>query len=76
YTGMQVGFSTFVTRKDTVYAFIDVVVREISEMTPGPYFHMAGDESHVTKKNDYIHFVKKVEKIVQKHGKLIVGWDE
>ncbi|KAA2218131.1 beta-N-acetylhexosaminidase [Maribacter flavus] len=76
YTGMQVGFSTFDTRKDTVYAFIDDVVREISEMTPGPYFHMGGDESHVTKKNDYIHFVNKVEKIVQKHGKLMIGWDE
>lgn len=76
YTGMQVGFSTFDTRKDTVYAFIDDVVREISEMTPGPYFHMGGDESHVTKKNDYIHFVNKVEKIVQKHGKRMIGWDE
>lgn len=76
YTGMQVGFSTFDTRKDTVYAFIDDVVREISAMTPGPYFHMGGDESHVTKKNDYIHFVNKVEKIVQKHGKRMIGWDE
>lgn len=76
YTGMQVGFSTFDTRKDTVYAFIEDVVREISEMTPGPYFHMGGDESHVTKKNDYIHFVNKVEKIVQKHGKRMIGWDE
>lgn len=76
YEGTQVGFSTFDTRKDTVYAFIDDVVREIAALTPGPYFHMGGDESHVTKKNDYIHFVDKVEKIVQKHGKRMIGWDE
>ncbi len=76
YTGTKVGFSTFDTRKDTVYAFIDDIVREISAITPGPYFHIGGDESHVTKKNDYIHFVNKVEKIVQKHGKIMIGWDE
>ena len=76
YEGTHVGFSTFDTRKDTVYAFIDDVVREISAITPGPYFHMGGDESHVTKKNDYIHFVNKVEKIVKKYGKRMIGWDE
>ncbi|NJB72420.1 hexosaminidase [Saonia flava] len=76
YEGTHVGFSTFDTRKDTVYAFIDDVVREISELTPGPYFHIGGDESHVTKKNDYIYFVNRVEKIVEKHGKRMIGWDE
>ena len=76
YTGMRVGFSTFDTRKDTTYAFIDDVVREISAITPGPYFHIGGDESHVTKKKDYIYFVEKVEKIVQKYGKRMIGWDE
>ena len=76
YEGTNVGFSTFNTRKDTVYAFIDDVVREISAITPGPYFHIGGDESHVTKKNDYIYFVEKVEKIVQKYDKQMIGWDE
>ncbi|NNK74793.1 MAG: family 20 glycosylhydrolase [Maribacter sp.] len=76
YEGTRVGFSTFDTAKDTVYAFIDDVVREISAITPGPYFHIGGDESHVTKKKDFIYFVEKVEKIVQKHGKRMIGWDE
>ncbi len=76
YEGTHVGFSTFDTRKDTVYAFIDDVVREISAITPGPYFHIGGDESHVTKSKDYVYFVEKVEKIVQKHGKRMIGWDE
>lgn len=76
YEGTQVGFSTFDTRKDTVYTFIDDVIREISEMSPGPFFHIGGDESHVTKKDDYVYFVNKVEKIVQKYGKRMIGWDE
>ena len=76
YTGMHVGFSTFDTGKDSVYAFIDDVVREISAITPGPYFHIGGDESHVTKKDDYIYFVNKVEKIVQSYNKRMIGWDE
>jgi len=76
YTGTKVGFSTFDTRKDSVYAFIDDVVREIATLSPGPYFHIGGDESHVTEKDDYIYFVNRVEKIVQKHGKRMIGWDE
>lgn len=76
YMGTRVGFSTFDARKDTVYQFIDDVVGEIAALSPSPYFHIGGDESHVTKKNDYIHFVERVEKIVQKHGKQMVGWDE
>ena len=52
YTGTRVGFSTLDTRKDTVYQFIDDVVREIAALTPGPYFHIGGDESLVTEPED------------------------
>lgn len=76
YEGTQVGKSTFATRKDTLYSFLDDVIGEISAITPGPYFHIGGDESHVTKKKDYIYFVERVEKLVQKHGKRMIGWDE
>lgn len=76
YEGTKVGFSTLDTRKDTVYAFVDDVIREIASLSPGPYFHIGGDESHVTKKDDFIYFINKVEKIVQKYGKRMIGWDE
>ncbi len=76
YTGMRVGFSTLDTRKDTVYQFIDDVVREISAMSPGPYFHIGGDESHATKPSDYAYFIKRVVPIVRKYGKIPMGWDE
>lgn len=76
YTGMKVGFSTLCTRSEITYKFVDDVVREISEMSPGPYFHIGGDESHVTALPDYIYFVDRVKKIVHSHGKIMMGWDE
>jgi hexosaminidase len=45
-------------------------------MTPGPYFHIGGDESHATKVEDYIPFINKVQEIVALHGKQVLGWDE
>jgi len=76
YTGMKVGFSSFCVDKEITYKFIDDVVREISAITPGKYFHIGGDESHATKKDDYVVFVDKVQGIVSKHGKTLIGWDE
>ncbi|MCE5347922.1 MAG: beta-N-acetylhexosaminidase [Bacteroidales bacterium] len=76
YTGIKVGFSTLCTNKEITYKFVDDVVRELAGMTPGPYIHIGGDESHVTKKEDYIPFVSKVQDIVIAHGKQVIGWDE
>lgn len=76
YTGIEVGWSTFSSDLELTYAFVDSVVREISELTPGPYFHIGGDESHVTEKDDYIYFVERVQDIVSKYGKTSIGWDE
>jgi hexosaminidase len=76
YTGTDVGFSSFCTKKEITYKFIDDVLRELTALTPGPYLHIGGDESHSTKKEDYIPFMSKVQDIVKKHGKTPVGWDE
>lgn len=76
YTGTRVGFSTLCTDKEVVYQFVDDVFRELAAMTPGPYLHIGGDESHVTAKPDYIKFVSRVQEIVASHGKQLVGWDE
>jgi hexosaminidase len=76
YTGKEVGFSTFDTRKDSVYEFIDDVIREIAAISPGEYFHIGGDESHVTEHDDYIYFVNRVEEIVRKYDKRMIGWEE
>ncbi|BAX78955.1 beta-N-acetylhexosaminidase [Labilibaculum antarcticum] len=74
YTGTRVGFSTLATDKEITYQFVDDVIRELAAITPGEYIHIGGDESHVTKKKDYIKFVNRVQKIVQSHGKKMMGW--
>lgn len=76
YTGTEVGFSTWDANNEKVYDFVTDVVNEISAMSPGPYFHLGGDESHVTKKPDYITFVNRVSEIVKQAGKTPIGWDE
>lgn len=76
YTGMRVGFSSFCTKKEITYDFIEDVFTELVALTPGPYIHIGGDESHSTKKKDYIEFVDKVQEIVDKHGKKMIGWDD
>lgn len=76
YTGIEVGFSTLCTDKEITYRFVDDVVREIAVLTPGPWFHIGGDESHVTDHDDYVYFVDRVQAIVTKNGKNVIGWDE
>jgi hexosaminidase len=76
YSGTNVGFSTLQTNKEFTYKFLNDVIRELTALTPGPWIHVGGDESHVTKKEDYIPFVEKVQEIVLANGKLMIGWDE
>lgn len=76
YTKTEVGFSTLCVRKDITYKFVDDVVRELAAMTPGPYIHLGGDESHVTKKEDFIYFINRIQSIPKKYGKRMIGWEE
>jgi hexosaminidase len=76
YTGTNVGFSSLCTNKEIVYGFVDDVVREISELTPGPWFHIGGDESHSTDYDDYVRFINRAREIVNSYGKKVIGWDE
>jgi len=76
YEGTEVGFSTFNTKSEEVYQFIDDVVGELAAISPSPYFHLGGDESHATKKEDFIYFINRVSMIVSNHDKEVLGWDE
>jgi len=76
YTGTSVGFSTLCTKKEITYQFIADVFGELAAITPGPYLHIGGDESHATKIEDYIPFVNKVQVIIGTLGKQVIGWDD
>ncbi|MEQ9442534.1 MAG: beta-N-acetylhexosaminidase [Cyclobacteriaceae bacterium] len=76
YTGTEVGFSTLCTDNEVTYQFVDDVISELAAITPGPYIHIGGDESHATAMEDYIPFVNRVQQIAKKYGKQVIGWDE
>jgi hexosaminidase len=76
HTGIEVGGSTLCVDKEETYAFVDDVVREISALTPGPYFHIGGDEVQTLTPEQYARFVERVQAIVNKYGKKMIGWEE
>jgi hexosaminidase len=76
FTGTEVGFSALCVDKEITYTFIDDVVREIAAITPGPYFHIGGDEVKTLTPQQYQGFIERVQGIVQTRGKQMVGWDE
>ncbi len=76
YTRTEVGWSAFCPNKEETYALIDDVIRELAALTPGRYIHIGGDEVEVLTHADYIKFVERVQDIVVRHGKEMVGWEE
>jgi len=62
--------------KDSTYTFLENVIGELAALTPGPYIHIGGDEVQALSQPDYIHFVSRVQSIVQASGKQAIGWEE
>ena len=77
------------------FVFLENVLKEVSEIFPGPYIHIGGDECPKTRwkecqkcqkriadeglKDEHelqSYFIKRTEKILEKFGKRLVGWDE
>ncbi|MFJ7048013.1 beta-N-acetylhexosaminidase [Streptomyces sp. NPDC101112] len=76
YTGTDVGFSSLCVDKDVTYDFVDDVVRELAALTPGRYLHIGGDEAHSTSHADYVTFMDRVQPVVARYGKTVVGWHQ
>ena len=76
YTGFDVGFSSLCVGKPIVYDFVSDVIGELARLTPGPFVHIGGDEAQATKAADYVKFIRRVQQIVESHGKRMIGWEE
>ncbi len=76
YTGTEVGFSSLCVDKEVTYDFVDDVVRELAALTPGRYLHIGGDEAHSTSHEDYVKFMDRVQPVVERYGKTVVGWHQ
>jgi len=76
YEGIEVGFSSLCIPNDRTYEFLDDVVREVVELTPGPYIHLGGDESLATTDADFLAFIARATALAAEHGKTLIGWHE
>jgi hexosaminidase len=76
YPGINVGFSAICPDSEGTYALLDDVIREIAAMTPAPYLHIGGDEVQVLNAAQYTKFIGRMQTIVRKYGKRMVGWQE
>lgn len=76
YTGTAVGFSSLCVGNDVTYGFVDDVIRELAALTPGRYLHIGGDEAHSTSHEDYVAFMERVQPVVARYGKTVIGWHQ
>jgi len=76
YTDIAVGFSSLCVDKEITFTFVEDVIKELAVLTPGPYFHIGGDEAEATQGDDYKRFIERTQMILQAHGKQMVGWQE
>lgn len=72
----DVGYSSLDVANPASDAFVRTVMGELAAMTPGPYLHMGGDESHSTPEEDYRTMVGRFAADVQDTGKTVIGWNE
>jgi hexosaminidase len=76
YTGTAVGFSCLCVDEPVTWRFLDEVLGELAERTPGPWLHVGGDEVKLLDRRRYAAFVERVGLLVARHGKQAVGWQE
>lgn len=76
YTGIRVGFSTVCADSARIYPILEDIVREISSLTPSPWFHIGGDEVEKLTHPQYLRFIERMQAIVTAQGKTMIGWGE
>ena len=79
YEGIEVGFSSLCAspeRAEATDRFLADVTREVAEITPGPWLHLGGDESHATSEADYLDLLRRMTQAAAATGKTVIGWHE
>jgi len=76
YTDIKVGFSSLCVDGGATHTFIEDVVRELAELTPGSFLHIGGDEVRTLGDEQYAGFIERVQEVVGRRGKRMIAWDE
>jgi len=74
YTGIGAGPGVLCVDSASTYQIIGDIVREISAMTPGAYYHTGGDEVNNLTRPQYLAFIERMQSIVNSNGKRMIGW--
>lgn len=76
YTGVGVGFSRLHVELPATLPFVTDVLRDVADITPGPYLHIGGDEALTMHAAEYDHLVRHAADVVTRAGKTVIGWQE
>jgi hexosaminidase len=76
YEGTEVGFSSLCLSKEVTDEFVSDVIREVSELSPGPWIHFGGDEASQTPEDEFRVFIARTSDMVAANGKTPMGWHE
>lgn len=75
YTSIHVPGSTLTAGAPTD-RFIDAVISQLGAITPGPYFHIGGDEARNTSAEVYSAVMGRAQGDAVAARKIPIGWDE
>jgi len=72
----NVGYSALCPGSSNTWAIMSAIIRQITAMSPGAYYHAGGDEVPATVLGPpaYVSFVNKEAGIVRGRGKTLMGW--
>lgn len=59
-----------------IFGFLEDVFREVTEMTPGAYLHIGGDEALGMDADLYARFMRRARELAYAAGKKVVAWQE
>ncbi len=77
YTG-DVGYSALCPHSANTWAILRTIIRQLTAMSPGPFYDLGGDEVPTTVLNQqqYAYLVNREARIVTRDGKRAMGWAE
>jgi hexosaminidase len=72
----DVGYSAMCPSSQDTWAIMTAIISQLSAITPGPYYHLGGDEVPTTllKASQYAAFINTESGIVGKQHKTVMGW--
>ena len=76
FTGTFGGFSSLCLSHHDTWTFVETILEDVIDMTPGPYIHIGADEVFSMNIQDYCTFIQFVGQVIDSYDKIMIGWDD